>query len=214
VLLALALGLSLACLQVRPSPVEGCEDPACLGTRGAELWEAAPADLVALVGGTSDVALRNQRAEAIFQAEPSSSEALCGLLAPGLTRDRCERLAADPTARSLDPARPAQAALVLGEAARVLAPGPTTRAPDLAPALPPACDPAVPATTCRVEAARQAAAARDLTKAGGLCAGVPIPRWQGAWLLDAVRAVPLRRRTPGALPVPHRLAPGRDRAGQ
>ncbi|MCK6504231.1 hypothetical protein L6R53_12655 [Myxococcota bacterium] len=184
----LLLALALACVQVRPSPVEGCEDPACLRTRGAGLWDDAPQALEALVAGTADEGLRNQRAEAIFEVAPQASPALCGLLAPGMTRARCERLAADAALWTLDPARPAQAALALGEQALVLAPGPTPRVVVGAPSPPPACDPVVPSSTCRIERAREAAAEQDLARAGGLCAGVGGPRWQGVCALDAVRA--------------------------
>ncbi len=132
--------------------------------------------------------VRAHLVEAIFEADPSAAESLCPLLQEGLVQERCLRIAADPQSWSLDPSRPAQGQLRLGELAVVLAPGPTFRLRPLARAEAPTCPPEVPSSTCKTARAIQAGILGDAPAAAGACEGIASARWRDACMAEAATA--------------------------
>ncbi|NOY24778.1 MAG: hypothetical protein GXP62_02805, partial [Oligoflexia bacterium] len=183
--LALAMMLPACSSQPAPAP-KGCgDDPACFRRKGAALWAQDPTAVIDQILALSDRSKRAAVVEAVVEADPSSSPKLCPLLDPGITRQRCDLIASEPLLWTLDPAHPADAARELGEAAVVLAPGPTLRVTPFQPTAGPACGTSVPLSSCASWRASEAAMAGDLPGAAGLCATVPAPRWRQVCLFQA-----------------------------
>lgn len=132
--------------------------------------------------------VRAHLVEAIFESDPAAAESLCPLLPEGLVQDRCARIAADPQSWSLDPSRPAQSKLRLGELAVVLSPGPTFRLRPLSRSEATTCPPEVPSSTCKTARAIQAGILGDAPAAAGACEGIASARWRDACMAEAATA--------------------------
>lgn len=165
-----------------------CRDLPCEASRAAELHAVDPATARQQVTEETDPMVRAFMIEAIFEQDPSAADSYCPLLPDGMVQQRCKRIAADPTRWSLDPERPTQGRLRLGELAVVLAPGPTFRHTPLPRGEVATCPPEIPTHTCRTARAIEAGLLGDAPAAAGACEGIASARWRDACMAEASAA--------------------------
>ncbi|RME22552.1 MAG: hypothetical protein D6798_15575 [Deltaproteobacteria bacterium] len=180
------LAVLAACVGGHRGPGEDCVEVECRAAWAAAHWPEAKRQVRDLVAAEQDPMGRARIVEAVFEAWPGEAEALCGLLSPGVTRERCETVHQRADLLRLDPDDPA-AASSTGEAAWILAPSPTMRPVDLPPPVPVDCGPEVPERSCRWWTAGERAGAGQVGTAAAVCAGLADARWRGVCLVDVVR---------------------------
>ncbi len=179
--------LLLACSGGTPDPADECADVACQAAWAATHWPQAPRKVRDMVVAEPDELSKATVVEAVFEAWPGQAENLCGLLAPGITRDRCATVHARQDLWRIDPDDPSAATALVGEAPLTLAPSPTLRPVELPPAVPADCGGDAPGHSCRWWKAGELADAGQVGTASAVCAGLDDERWRGVCLEDVVR---------------------------
>ncbi len=181
------MALAAACSSSQEPGVESCADLACRQAWAVEHFSADPRAVRDLVVAQPDELSRASIVEAVVEAWPATSDALCGLLEPGITRARCEFVHARPHLWLVDPGRPQNLQQLVGEAVFTLAPSPGMRPVTVEAAAPLPCGESVPEHSCREKRASEQAMAGDLAAASALCVGIESEPWRSACLMESVR---------------------------